>query len=103
MQSRLTTIGDQIKTTLGPMAADYPVIRPESEKAFKRIAENVSKLQGNSPTPAAAQDAPSVPKISNPTDASAAYAQAKDAIAKGAPRDGVIARLKQMGLPATGL
>ncbi len=46
MHGRLNTLGDQIKGVLGPLASEYPVVRPDSEKAFATIQENVAKLKG---------------------------------------------------------
>lgn len=48
MQSRLTTLGDQVMGVLGEEGLkEYPVIRPAGEQAFKKIDENVGKLRGN--------------------------------------------------------
>jgi hypothetical protein len=54
MHSRLKGLESQITGTLGPAAKQYPVIRPESEKAFARIQQNVRRLSGE---PAAAPGA----------------------------------------------
>lgn len=46
MRSRLGALGDQIKGVLGPLSSEYPVVRPDSEKAFGKVNENVSRLRG---------------------------------------------------------
>lgn len=59
MHSRLNAIGSQIKGTLGPMADQYPVVRPESETALTKVAENVARLRGGQ-SPAAPAAAPAI-------------------------------------------
>lgn len=57
MHSRLSTIQEQIKGTLGDQGLkQYPVVRPESEKAFEKIDRNVQQLRSG--TPAAQVSAP---------------------------------------------
>jgi hypothetical protein len=51
MQSRLDSLGSQIKGTLGPAAAQYPVVRPESQSAIDRLNTNVARLKGGAPPP----------------------------------------------------
>ena len=59
MRSRLGAIGSQIHGVLGDAgAAEYPVIRPESEKAFGELSANVSRLRGNTPPASLAAAAP---------------------------------------------
>lgn len=58
MHSRLSTIQEQIKGTLGDQGLkQYPVIRPESETAFNTIQQNIQQLRGGAP--AAPSPAPS--------------------------------------------
>lgn len=51
MQSRLGSIDSQIKGTLGPAAAQYPVVRPESQTALAQLDRNVARLRGQTPAP----------------------------------------------------
>jgi len=50
MPARLSSIDSQIQGTLGPqLAAKYPVIRPESQKALATINANLARLRGIAP------------------------------------------------------
>ena len=52
MHSRLGTIKEQIKGTLGDQGLkQYPVVRPDSEKAFQKINQNVQQLRAGAPAP----------------------------------------------------
>jgi hypothetical protein len=52
MHSRLSTIQEQIKGTLGDQGLkQYPVVRPDSEKAFEKINLNVQQLRSGVPAP----------------------------------------------------
>lgn len=81
MESRLGSIGSQIKGTLGPAAEQYPVVRPESATAFGKIDGNVTRLRGGQgPQAPALQPAPAQAAPVRITD-KAAY----DALPKGTP------------------
>ena len=65
MPARLSSIQNQIQGTLGPMASQYPVIRPDSQKALDTINGNIAKLRGVAP----ASTAPAAAKAGAPSQA----------------------------------
>jgi hypothetical protein len=54
MRSRLDALGGQISGVLGPEGTkQYPVLRPDGQAALAKVEENVSRLRGGTPAPAA--------------------------------------------------
>jgi len=59
MHSKLSAIQEQVKSVLGEQGLEkFPIVKPKSEDALKRIDGNVRKLNGEAPSSAASQQTP---------------------------------------------
>lgn len=119
MLGRLRQKEAQVRDTLGQAFLDrHPVTTPDLVESIKKLDDNIARLKGQQPLPAAsAQAAPAQPQAqANPNawrtketitaaraNPQAALQEARTAIAAGAPRDVVIQRLQQVGIDPSGL
>jgi len=116
---RLGEIKNRMENILGPSAANFPVESPESVSSVNKINKTLARMRGQpEPTDLPAPATPQRPELiksdqnawrtketvtaarSNPQ---AAIAEARAAIAAGAPRNVVIQRLQQVGIDPSGL
>lgn len=95
--SKQKALEDQATSIFGPeKAAKYDFVGPDGRKALDKIEQSIVKLRGGKVAPEKAPE-------SQGSAGDAIYAQARDAIARGAPREKVLERLKQNGIDASGL
>jgi hypothetical protein len=98
MSGKIDALQTRWHAGMGPNVPDFPIIDEKTQAALDRIAGRPSGNNQMLPTTLTkpAQAAPTAA----PSDPLAA---ARDAIARGAPRDAVIQRLKQNGIDPGGL
>jgi hypothetical protein len=117
MLGRLRQKEAQVRDTLGQSYLDrHPVTTPDLVESIYKIDSNIAKLRGQEPPPKPEAPAARPQAQANPNawrtketvtaaraNPQAALAEAKAAIASGAPREAVIQRLKQVGVDPSGL
>lgn len=100
LNGALEALGDQYNRGMRSNKEPIELLSPRNQGAFQRLMGGQGAAPAAQDAPAAA---PALPKITDRASANAAIGQAKAAIASGAPRDAVIQRLQQMGVPPAGL
>jgi hypothetical protein len=100
MNGRIEALGDQYNRGMGKSVPAVTLLSPESQATLARIKANpITGAASASPSQQAAGTGPGE-AARNSFDM---LSQARDAIAKGAPRDAVIQRLRQNGVNPDGL
>jgi len=90
----------QIKAVVDFMGQEIGAGIEAPSEVKGRMRQRFLEDKGGTASPAAPAKTPTIPKVQNADEANSLIAQARDAIAKGAPRDVVLKRLIEAGVPS---
>lgn len=99
LESRLNSLSEQRNRGMSTQLQPEEILSPKAQKALQSVRDWANGGTGKIEDTGASQRAPAAAQ----QQTGDALSQAKAAIAKGAPRDAVIQRLRQMGVDPAGL